>query len=106
MKSINEIMERYKNGEITLEECNAELMTVESGLYLKPMTDEEREAKSQRENEEGTIDIGKKPERLPDRPDMKRNKENAGKVVRQVTKTGEYDVHYNEDGYAVKAFRV
>ena len=43
---------------------------------------------------------------IPARPDMHRRKDLAGKVVRQATKSGLYDVTYNEDGYAVKARRV
>lgn len=43
---------------------------------------------------------------IPARPDMSRRKDLAGKVVRQKTKTGVYDVNYDEDGYAVKAKRV
>ena len=43
---------------------------------------------------------------IPARPDMHRRKDLAGQVVRQTTKSGLYDVTYNEDGYAVKASRV
>lgn len=43
---------------------------------------------------------------IPARPDMHRRKDLAGQVVRQTTKSGLYDVSYNEDGYAVKASRV
>ena len=43
---------------------------------------------------------------IPERPDLRRRKELAGQVVRQKTKTGVYDVTYDEDGYAVKAKRV
>ena len=37
---------------------------------------------------------------------MKRNKDNAGKVVRTSTKNGVFDIHYNDMGYAVKATKV
>ena len=43
---------------------------------------------------------------VPERPDMRRRTDLAGTVQRQKTKQGVYDVHYNEDGYAVKASRV
>ena len=43
---------------------------------------------------------------IPDRPDMSRKTELAGQTVRQDTKQGVYDVHYNADGYAVSAERV
>ena len=46
------------------------------------------------------------PAASPARPDMHRRKDLAGQVVRQTTKSGLYDVTYNEDGYAVKARRV
>lgn len=42
---------------------------------------------------------------LPDRPDMGRKLDLAGTVQEQKTKAGVYEVHYNEDGYAVKAVR-
>ena len=37
---------------------------------------------------------------------MRRRKDLAGQVVRQMTRSGPFDVTYNEDGYAVKASRV
>ena len=71
------------------------------------MTDEERAARKQREDEEGTIDIGRGNEPiLLKTPDMRRRKDLAGKVVRQMTRSGPFDVTYDADGYAVKARRV
>ena len=43
---------------------------------------------------------------LPNRPDMKRDISKAGTVVRQTTKSGVYDVYYDEEGYAVKSTKV
>lgn len=43
---------------------------------------------------------------LPDKLDMKRNKDLAGQVVRQTTKQGVFDVHYDEDGYVLKSTKV
>ena len=58
----------------------------------------------------GTALVEPEPEKeapaIPARPDMHRRKDLAGQVVRQTTKSGLYDVTYNEDGYAVKARRV
>ena len=58
----------------------------------------------------GTALVEPEPEQeapaIPARPDMHRRKDLAGQVVRQTTKSGLYDVTYNEDGYAVKASRV
>lgn len=104
--SISEIMEKYNAGELTQEQANEELKAAGATFHLEPLTDEEREAKKLREDAEGTIDIGRKPERLPDRPDMSRKKELAGQTVIQKTKAGQFAVEYDEDGYAVKASRV
>ena len=104
MSNLSEIMEQYNAGKKTLEEANAAL--TEYGIRLKPLTDEERAAKKQREDEEGFIPATEEAEVLPKTPDMRRRKELAGQVVRQKTKTGVYDVTYDEDGYAVKAKRV
>lgn len=104
MSNLSEIMEQYNAGKKTLEEANAAL--TEYGIRLKPLTDEERAAKKQREDEEGFIPATEEAEVLPKTPDMRRRKELAGQVVRQKTKSGLYDVTYNEDGYAVKARRV
>ena len=107
MSNLNETMEKYKAGEITMEEANEQLRQKGATFHLEHMTDEERAARKQREDEEGTIDIGRGNEPvLPKTPDMRRRKDLAGQVVRQKTKSGLYDVTYNEDGYAVKARRV
>ena len=37
---------------------------------------------------------------------MRRRKDLAGQVVRQMTRSGPFDVTYDADGYAVKARRV
>ena len=106
MSKVNEIMEKYKAGEITVEEANEQLKSAGAAFHLEPMTDEERAAKKQREDEEGFIPATEEAEVLPKTPDMRRRKELAGQVVRQRTKAGRYDVTYDEDGYAVKAKRV
>lgn len=43
---------------------------------------------------------------LPHTPDMRRRMDLAGHTVRQHTKTGDYDVFYDGQGYAVRAKRV
>ena len=106
MSKVNEIMEKYKAGEITVEEANEQLRQQGANFHLEPMTDEERAAKKQREDEEGFIPATEEAEALPKTPDMRRRKELAGQVVRQKTKSGLYDVTYDADGYAVKARRV
>lgn len=58
---------------------------------------------------EGPPDLkawSKETEPLADELDMGRKIENAGKVVRQRTKRGTYDVYYNDLGYATKAVKV
>ena len=106
MSKVNEIMEKYKAGEITVEEANEQLRQQGANFHLEPMTDEERAAKKQREDELGFIPATEEAKPLPKTPDMRRRKELAGQVVRQKTKSGLYDVTYDADGYAVKARRV
>ena len=55
MSKVNEIMEKYKAGEITVEEANKQLRQQGANFHLEPMTDEERAAKKQREDEQGYI---------------------------------------------------
>lgn len=106
MSKVNEIMEKYKAGEITVEEANEQLRQQGANFQLEPMTDEERAAKKQREDELGFIPATEEAKVLPKTPDMRRRKELASQVVRQKTKSGLYDVTYDADGYAVKARRV
>ena len=106
MSKVNEIMEKYKAGEITVEDANKQLRQQGANFHLEPMTDEERAAKKQREDELGFIPATEEAKPLPKTPDMRRRKDLAGQVVRQTTKSGLYDVTYDADGYAVKARRV
>ena len=106
MSKVNEIMEKYKAGEITVEEANEQLRQQGANFHLEPMTDEERAAKKQREDEQGYIPATEEVKPLPKTPDMRRRKDLAGQVVRQMTRSGLYDVTYDADGYAVKARRV
>ena len=104
MSNLSEIMEQYNAGKKTLEEANAAL--TEYGIRLKPLTDEERAAKKQREDELGFIPATDEAKPLPKTADMRRRKDLAGQVVRQMTRSGPFDVTYDADGYAVKARRV
>ena len=106
MSKVNEIMEKYKAGEITVEEANDQLRQQGANFHLEPMTDEERAAKKQREDELGFIPATEEAKPLPKTPDMRRRKDLAGQVVRQMTRSGPFDVTYDADGYAVKARRV
>ena len=106
MSKVNEIMEKYKAGEITVEEANEQLRQQGANFHLEPMTDEERAAKKQWEDELGFIPATDEAKPLPKTPDMRRRKELAGQVVRQMTRSGPFDVTYDADGYAVKASRV
>ena len=106
MSKVNEIMEKYKAGEITVEEANEQLRQQGANFHLEPMTDEERAAKKQREDELGFIPATEEAKPLPKTPDMRRRKELAGQVVRQKTKSGLYDVTYDADGYAAKSAHV
>ena len=104
MSNLSEIMEQYNAGKKTLEEANAAL--TEYGIRLKPLTDEERAAKKQREDELGFIPATEEGKPLPKTADMRRRPDLAGQVVRQMTRSGPFDVTYDADGYAVKARRV
>lgn len=106
MSKVNEIMEKYKAGEITVEEANEQLRQQGANFHLEPMTDEERAAKKQREDELGFIPATEEAKPMPKTPDMRRRKDLAGQVVRQMTRSGPFDVTYDADGYAVKARRV
>ena len=104
MSNLSEIMEQYNAGKKTLEEANAAL--TEYGIRLKPLTDEERAAKKQREDELGFIPATEEAKPLPKTADMRRRKDLAGQVVRQHTRTGDFDVTYTDAGYAVSAKKV
>ena len=106
MSNLNEIMEKYKAGEITMEEANEQLRQKGATFHLEHMTDEERAARKQREDEEGFLPATEEAKPLPRTPDMRRRKDLAGQVVRQMTRSGPFDVTYDADGYAVKARRV
>lgn len=106
MSKVNEIMEKYKAGEITVEEANKQLRQQGANFHLEPMTDEERAAKKQREDELGFIPATEEGKPLPKTADMRRRPDLAGRVVRQHTRAGDFDVTYDADGYAVKARRV
>ena len=45
MSNLNEIMEKYKAGEITMEEANEQLRQKGATFHLEHMTDEERAAR-------------------------------------------------------------
>ena len=106
MSKVNEIMEKYKAGEITVEEANEQLKSAGAAFHLEPMTDEELAAKKQREDELGFIPATDEAKSLPKTADMRRRKDLAGQVDRQMTRSGPFDVTYDADGYAVKARRV
>lgn len=106
MSKVNEIMEKYTAGEITLEQANEQLRQQGVNFHLKPLTDKERAAKKQREDELGFIPATEEAEVLPKTPDMHRRKDLAGQVVRQHTRTGDFDVTYTDAGYAVSAKKV
>ena len=106
MSKVNEIMEKYKAGEITVEEANEQLRQQGANFHLEPITDEERAAKKQREDELGFIPATEEGKPLPKTADMRRRPDLAGQVVRQHTRAGDFDVTYDAEGYAVKARRV
>ena len=106
MSKVNEIMEKYKAGEITVEEANEQLKSAGASFHLEPLTDEERAAKKQREDELGFIPATEEGKPLPKTADMRRRPDLAGQVVRQHTRAGDFDVTYTDAGYAVSAKKV
>ena len=106
MSKVNEIMEKYKAGEITVEEANEQLKSAGAAFHLEPMTDDERAAKKQREDELGFIPATEEGKPLPKTADMRRRPDLAGQVVRQHTRAGDFDVTYTDAGYAVSAKKV
>ena len=104
MSNLSEIMEQYNAGKKTLEEANAAL--TEYGICLKPLSDEERAAKKQQEDEQGYIPATEDAKPLPKTPDMRRRPNLAGQVVIQHVQSGYFAVTYDENGYAGKARRV
>ncbi len=102
----DKLNEAYKAGEITRDEANAGLKDLGAGYSFQTLTDEERAAKKQREDELGFIPATDEAKPLPKTADMRRRKDLAGQVVRQMTRSGPFDVTYDADGYAVKARRV
>ena len=106
MSKVNEIMEKYKAGEITVEEANEQLKSAGAAFHLEPMTDEERAAKKQREDDLGFIPATEEAKPLPKTPDMRRRPNLGGQVVIQHVQSGYFAVPYDENGYAGKARRV
>ena len=100
--TIHEIMERYNNEEITIEEANAELAKIGANFHLEDGRDG---SWTEQEMAEGFMP-GPAAERLPDGPVMMRRKDLAGQTVVQRTKRGRYEVTYGADGYAEKAIHL
>ena len=103
-KTINDIMEQYKAGKITVEEANAKLKEAGAGFSLNP---EKNPAGgwTKEEMEQGFTPAAGEHVVYPHKPDLSRRKELAGQVVEQKTNAGRFDVTYDELGYAVKATR-
>lgn len=101
---LEEILLKYKDGKATLEETNKALAEI-GYPPLRNLTDAERLEQKEREDREGFIEAKEEP-LLPDVPDMRRNKANAGKKIEQQTNIGKFLVTYNENGYAISAKRI
>ena len=102
-----DIVEKYKEKELTAEEANEKLKEAGEIVRVRPLTDEERVAKQKREDEAGFVRPAvPEPDIVLDRPDMRRKPDKAGTTEIQITKSGRFEVFYNENGYATKAVRV
>nr|DAT63420.1 MAG TPA: antilipopolysaccharide factor, Lipid A binding protein [Caudoviricetes sp.] len=103
-KTINDIMEQYKAGKITVEEANAKLKEAGANFSLDPNKNPGG-GWTKEEMEQGFTPATGEHVVYPDKPDLSRRKELAGQVVEQKTNAGRFDVTYDELGYAVKATR-
>ena len=108
---ITEILKKYGAGEITAEEANKQLDEANAGISVDPLKGCVCGCWSKRETAEGFFDpveMGFEPKKnfYPDTPVLKRVKAFANLTVIQPTAAGEFEVTYDEDGYAVRAHRV
>jgi len=105
---MKEIISRYKAGEITLEEANAQLKEAGAGFYL---TGDKRAGWTESQLEQDFFDLpeeakARKEGGWPDKPDMGRRVELAGLTVVQNTAAGRFAVGYDESGYCTGAQRL
>ena len=102
MSNITEIIRAYTDGTTSLEATNAALEAEAAGFHLSPR---EETGWTEAEMREGFIQPAESSRKKakPARPDMRRRMDLAGQSVIQATKTGKYEVTYDQDGYALVA---
>lgn len=104
--TVNEIIKAYKTGKMTVDEANKALDELDAGFSLNP---EQNNGGKWTEDEmkEGFFNAEPKAyTKYPEQPIMKRIPEFAGLTITQKTKIGQFDVKYDELGYAVKSTKV
>lgn len=100
---MEKIISKYQSGEITIEEANAELAKIGAGFHLE---EGKGPGWTEAEMAAGFTDAPEeKTPVLPEKPDMRRRTDLKGQTVIQKTGAGEFRVTYDENGYAVRAFR-
>lgn len=107
--TINEIIKKYREGEITVEEANKQLEAMDAGFTFDPTKtiDNPTGAWTEAEMEEGFFEAEPKAyTKYPEDVNMKKIPEFAGMTIIQKTKKGQFEVKYDELGYAVKATKI
>ena len=104
-KIINEIMQQYKAGKITVEEANAKLKEAGANFSLDPNKNPGG-GWTKEEMEEGFIPAEEEPKEARRTLDMRRRMEFAGTEQIQWIPGGRFAVSYDEDGYAKSAVRL
>ena len=85
-----------------------ELKAAGAGFYIEALTEEQRQAKKEREDALGFFEVpeeAQKPQ-YPQTPYMGRVQGLANQTIIVKTTSGMYEVSYDRNGYAVKASKV
>lgn len=101
MKTVDEILAKYNNMEISLEDANRALAELKAGYHLEPNGDG---GWTEAEMKEGFMP-GENHEVRPDEVDPSRRKDLAGQTVMVRTKTATYAVTYDDMGYIYKQIK-
>lgn len=107
----DKIFKEYNDGTKNIEETNEALKKAGANYHLEPMTDDERREKKIREDEEGTVYNPNPKKVLPDKVDLRRRPDLAGKPrsereIIQKTKHGTFLVVYDDQGYALRSTKI
>lgn len=111
VRETDDIFKKYNSGESTIDETNAALKDANANFHLEPLSDEERLAKKQREDESGYIPNPNPVKHLPKKVDLRRRLDLIGtprhmREIEQKTLQGTFIVHYDDQGYAIRATKI